>query len=170
MISRPISRRHFIGSATLAGATLIAPPVFAIQTDEDARLDAFFEAIFQRSLDRSPTRQSALGIRRDQDKWDDISEARELEDHKLREADHAALKRFDAAKLSPQAALSLRMFARSTELALRDFKWRYHDYVMTQMGGMHTRVPSTLTNSHPITSKADGTSPHASGSAVRGSR
>lgn len=150
-----ISRRNFIGSAVLAGATLVAPPVFAIQTDEDARLDAFFEAIFQRSLDRSPTRQSALGIRRDQDKWDDISEARELEDYKLREADHAALKGFDAAKLSPQAALSLRMFARSTELALRDFKWRHHDYVMTQMGGVHTRVPSTLTNSHPVTNRAD---------------
>lgn len=150
-----ISRRNFIGSAALAGATLVAPPVFAIQTDEDARLDAFFEAIFQRSLDRSPTRQSALGIRRDQDKWDDISEARELEDYKLREADHAALKGFDAAKLSPQAALSLRMFARSTELALRDFKWRHHDYVMTQMGGVHTRVPSTLTNSHPVTNRAD---------------
>lgn len=150
-----ISRRNFIGSAVLAGATLVAPPVFAIQTGEDARLDAFFEAIFQRSLDRSPTRQSALGIRRDQDKWDDISEARELEDHRLREADHAALKGFDAAKLSPQAALSLRMFARSTELALRDFKWRHHDYVMTQMGGVHTRVPSTLTNSHPVTNRAD---------------
>jgi len=150
-----ISRRLFIGSAVLAGATLIAPPVFAMQTDEDARLDALFEAIFQRSLDRSPTRQSALGIRRDQDKWDDIGEARELEDHRLREADHAALTGFDAAKLSPQATLSLRMFARSTELALRDFKWRHHDYVMTQMSGMHTRVPSTLTNSHPITSKAD---------------
>lgn len=150
-----IGRRHFIGSAALAGATLIAPPVFAVQSDEDARLDAFFEAIFQRSLDRNPTRQSALGIRRDQDKWDDISEARELEDHRLREADQAALKGFDAARLSPQAALSLRMFARSTEHALRDFEWRHHDYVMTQMGGMHTRVPSTLTNSHPIANRAD---------------
>ena len=150
-----INRRHFIGSAALAGAAFAVPPVFAVETGEDARLDAFFEAIFQRSLDRSPTRQSALGIRRDQDKWDDISEARELEDYRLRQADHAALKGFDAAKLSPQARLSLRMFARSTELALRDFRWRHHDYVMTQMGGMHTRVPSTLTNSHPIASKAD---------------
>ncbi|NIJ39499.1 uncharacterized protein (DUF885 family) [Sphingopyxis panaciterrae] len=150
-----ISRRNFIGSAALASATLLAPPVFAIQTDEDARLDAFFEAVFQRSLDRSPTRQSALGIRRDQDKWDDISEAREIEDHQLREADQTRLNAFDVAKLSPQARLSHRMFARSTELALRDFPWRHHDYVMTQMGGMHTRVPSTLTNSHPIASKAD---------------
>lgn len=155
MISRPVNRRHFIGAAALAGATLIAPPVFAIETGEDARLDAFFEAIFQRSLDRSPTRQSALGIRRDQDKWDDVSEARERDDNRLRRADHVALKGFDIPKLSPQARLSLRMFARSTELALRDFKWRHHDYVMTQMGGMHTRVPGTLANSHPITNKAD---------------
>ena len=26
---------------------------------------------------------------------------------------------------------------------------------MTQMGGMHTRVPSTLTNSHPIATRED---------------
>lgn len=155
MISGSIDRRHFIGSAALAGAALIAPPAFAIETGEDARLDAFFERIFQRSLDRSPTRQSALGIRRDQDKWDDISEARELEDYRLRRRDHAELQGFDVAKLSPQARLSHRMFALQSERALRDFKWRHHDYVMTQMGGAHTRVPSTLTNSHPIATRAD---------------
>ncbi|MBB5708046.1 DUF885 domain-containing protein [Sphingopyxis panaciterrulae] len=150
-----IGRRHFIGSAAFAGAILVTPPVFAIGNDEDARLDAFFERIFQRALDRSPTRQSSLGIRRDQDKWDDISEAREREDHRLRESDYAELKTFDVAKLSPQARLSHRMFALQSERALRNFKWRHHDYAMTQMGGVHTRVPSTLTNSHPITSRAD---------------
>lgn len=155
MISGSIDRRHFIGSAALAGAALIAPPAFAIETGEDARLDAFFERIFQRSLDRSPTRQSALGIRRDHDKWDDISEARELEDYRLRQRDHAELQGFDVAKLSPQAWLSHRMFALQSERALRDFKWRHHDYVMTQMGGVHTRVPSTLTNSHPIATRVD---------------
>ncbi|WP_067105140.1 DUF885 domain-containing protein [Sphingopyxis granuli] len=155
MSNGSIDRRHFIGSAALAGAALIAPPAFAIETGEDARLDAFFERIFQRSLDRSPTRQSALGIRRDQDKWDDISEARELEDYRLRERDHAELQGFDVAKLSPQARLSHRMFALQSERALRDFKWRHHDYVMTQMGGVHTRVPSTLTNSHPIATRVD---------------
>jgi len=155
MSSGSIGRRHFIGSAALAGAALVAPPAFSIETGEDARLDAFFERIFQRSLDRSPTRQSALGIRRDQDKWDDISEARELEDYRLRERDHAELQGFDVEKLSPQARLSHRMFALQSERALRDFKWRHHDYVMTQMGGVHTRVPSTLTNSHPIATRAD---------------
>lgn len=150
-----IDRRQFIGSAALAGAALAAPPLFAVETGEDVRLDAFFEAVFQRSLDRSPIRQSALGIRRDQDKWDDISEARELEDHRLREQDLVTLRGFDVAGLSAQARLSLRMYMRSTEEAIRNFRWRDHDYVMTQMGGMHTRVPSTLTNSHPIGSAAD---------------
>lgn len=150
-----IHRRQFIGSAALAGAMLAAPPVFAVETDEDARLDAFFERVFQRSLDRSPIRQSGLGIRRDQDKWDDISDVREREDHRLREQDYAALKTFDVAALSPQAQLSHRMFARSADLALRNFGWRDHDYVMTQMGGIHTRVPSTLTSSHPINTRAD---------------
>src|SRR3546814_19801360 len=109
----------------------------------------------QRALDRSPTRQSSLGIRRDQDKWDDISEAREREDHRLRESDYAELKTFDVAKLSPQARLSHRMFALQSERALRNFKWRHHDYAMTQMGGVHPRVPSTLTHSPPIPSPPD---------------
>src|SRR3546814_4004222 len=108
----------------LAGTALVVPPVFAIQTDEDARLDAFFEAVFQRSLDRIPTRQSSLGIRRDQDKWDDVGEARELEGHRLLEHDATALKGFDVTKLSVQAQLSHRMYTRSTDLALRAFKWQ----------------------------------------------
>src|SRR3546814_10295462 len=76
-------------------------------------------------------------------------------DLRLLEQDATALKGFDVTKLSAQAQLSHRMYTRSTDLALRDFKWRNHRYVMTQMGGMHTRVPSTLTNSHPIASRSE---------------
>lgn len=150
-----ISRRRFGASAALLFGTLALPPLFAAETDEDARLDAFFETVFQRGLDRSPTRQSALGIRRDQDKWDDIGEARALESHELLKRDLAALRSFDVRKLSPQARLSYRMFERSAERGIADFRWRDHDYAMTQMGGLHTRVPGTLTNSHPIATRAD---------------
>jgi uncharacterized protein (DUF885 family) len=150
-----IDRRTFAASAALLVGALALPPAFAAETDEDKRLDAFFEGIFQRGLDRSPTRQSALGIRRDQDKWDDIGEARALESHELLKQDLAALRRFDVAKLSPQARLSYRIFERSAEQGIADFRWRDHDYYMTQMGGLHTRVPSTLTNSHPIASRID---------------
>ncbi|QNA85321.1 DUF885 domain-containing protein [Sphingomonas sp. So64.6b] len=149
-----ISRRAFTGSAALLAASF-AMPVFAAETDEDARLDAFFERVFQRGLARSPIRQSSLGIRTNQDKWDDVSEARALENAALVREDLKALGGFDPARLSPQARLSYRMFKRFTEQSVRNFRWRDHDYAMTQMGGLHTGVPNTLTGSHPITTRGD---------------
>ncbi len=150
-----ITRRDFNRGALLVAAQLAAPPLFAAQGDEDARLEAFFEAIFQRGLARSPIAQSRQGIKRDQDKWDDLSEARSLESHAEGQQDLAALRRFDVARLSPQSRLSYRMFARGLEESIRDYRWRNHGYGMTQMGGMHTRVPATLINSHPISAPAD---------------
>src|SRR3546814_17154339 len=88
----------------------------------------------QRALDRSPTRQSSLGIRRDQDTWDDISEAREREAHRLRESDYAELKTFDVAKLSPQARPRHRMLALPPARALRNFNWRHPHSSMPPIG------------------------------------
>ena len=150
-----ISRRAFGALAAAAGLPFLVPAAFAAQGSEDERLDAFFEAVFQRGLARSPIAQSRQGIRRDQDEWDDLSEARELENHRLRERDLAELRRFDIERLSPQARLSYRMFERGAEEALSDWRWRNHGYGMTQMGGMHTRVPTTLLNFHPIATAAD---------------
>ncbi|MDT9600315.1 DUF885 domain-containing protein [Sphingosinicella rhizophila] len=154
-----ITRRRF-GQVLCASllATIAGPRIWAAPNDADAQLDEFFEAIFQRGLDRSPIQQSRLGLYRNQDKWDDLSEARRLESHQLAMQDLAALRHFDAAKLSPQARLSYRMFERFTEESLRNWRWRRHDYAVTQMGGMHTRVPSILLNSHPISTAADAES------------
>ncbi|MDQ8754977.1 DUF885 domain-containing protein [Sphingosinicella sp. LHD-64] len=150
-----ITRREF-GLLGGAFATQFwATPLFAIQSDEDARLNAFFDAIYQRGLDRSPIAQSRQGLKTNQDKWDDLSEARQLEGHALRQQDLARLREFDIARLSPQSRLSYRMFERGLEESLRDWRWRDHGYGMTQMGGMHTRVATTLINSHPIQSRGD---------------
>ncbi|WP_114953091.1 DUF885 domain-containing protein [Sphingosinicella terrae] len=150
-----ISRREFGALSAALGLQLVVPPLFAAQGSEDARLDAFFEAIFQRGLSRSPIAQSRQGIKRDQDKWDDLGEARALENHQLRRQDLAELRRFDVERLSPQARLSYRMFERDAEESIRSWRWRDHGYGLTQMGGMHTRVPTTLLNFHPIATAAD---------------
>jgi uncharacterized protein (DUF885 family) len=150
-----ITRRAF-GLLGGAFATQFwATPLFAIQTDEDARLNAFFDAIYQRGLDRSPIAQSRQGLKTNQDQWDDLSEAREIERHAERQQDLARLRTFDVARLSPQARLSYRMFERDAEESNRYWRWRNHGYAMTQMGGMHTRIPTTLLNSHPIRVGAD---------------
>jgi len=146
-----LNRREWLAGT---GALVLAGLATA-QSSEDALLNQFFERIFQRDLDRSPIRQSRLGIKRDQDKWDDISERRQLQDHRLLQADLRALRRFDRARLSPQAQLSCRMFEWLAQDSLKSFTWRRNEYLLTQMGGIHTQVPNTLVNSHPIEGEAD---------------
>src|ERR1700744_1397706 len=102
------------------GVVLLAMPT-AAQGSEDARLNQFFEDVFQRDLSRSPMQQSRLGIRTNQDKWDDISEAHEIESAALKRDDLQRLYQFDFAQLSAQAQLSYRMFEYLTNDALALF-------------------------------------------------
>src|SRR5690606_10284275 len=104
---RMIDRRGFC-LMSAAGLALAVAPARA-RASADAELHAFFEAVYQRDLARSPIRQSRRGIRTAQDRWDDISEARRLEDARLVREDLVALRRFDPAALSPQARLSWRL-------------------------------------------------------------
>src|SRR6185312_6841105 len=57
--------------------------VKSVPVSESERLNAFFATVFERDLQRSPIRQSRLGIRLQQDRWDDISEARQVADAEL---------------------------------------------------------------------------------------
>jgi uncharacterized protein (DUF885 family) len=150
-----ITRREFAGSAAALTLWPALGRAQAAPGSADERLAAFFETVFQRGLDRSPLAQSHLGIKRDQDKWDDLSEAHALESQRLREQDLARLHQFDPARLSAASRLSWRMFDRFTREAIADFAWRNHDYAMTQMGGIHTTIPTTLINNHPIAGRAD---------------
>lgn len=126
----------------------------AAQT-ESQRLNAFFEKVFERNLARSPMRQSRLGIKTAQDRWDDISEARQLEDIELTRGDLRALAEFDHNALDAASQLSYRLFERDLKETLKSFEWRRHDYLLTQMGGIHRRIATTLINSHPIAEPAD---------------
>src|SRR3569623_3142590 len=141
-------------SAVVAGLAAVPGAAFAADS-EDARLAAFFDAIYERATARSPLRQARLGLKRDQDKWDGVSAARTLENHRLLIGDLARLRGFDKAKLSPQSLLSYKMFERSAEESIADFPLRRDDYLMPQMGGMHTRIPLTLLNSHPLDNLVD---------------
>ena len=133
----------------LSAASVTAAPT------EAQRINAFFERVFERSLMRSPLRQTRLGLKTQQDRWDDISERRQLEDIELARGDLEELQRFDFQKLDATARLSYRLFERNTRDQLRAFEWRHSDYLVTQMGGLHRRVASTLLNEHFIASRAD---------------
>lgn len=135
--------------AMVAPATALAAPT------ETQSINAFFEKVFERSLMRSPLRQTRLGLKTQQDRWDDISERRQLEDAELVRGDLEALQRFDFKKLDANARLSYRLFEYNSREALQAFKWRHSNYLVTQMVGLHRRVATTLLNEHSITQRAD---------------
>ena len=60
-----------------------APVESAVSESEKA--NELFESIFMENVMRSPMYQSYLGIKQDQDKWDDISEQRQQEDLTLQQ-------------------------------------------------------------------------------------
>jgi uncharacterized protein (DUF885 family)/imidazolonepropionase-like amidohydrolase len=150
-----MKRRGLIWLVCLLPAVCAAAGSSAATSSESERLHTFFEGVFDRNLARSPMRQSRLGIKDAQDRWDDISEARQLESHELARGDLQALSGFDVEKLDASSRLSYRLFERDLREGLQGFEWRRHGYYVTQMGGIHRRIATTLLNSHPITERAD---------------
>ena len=147
-----LSRRELIAAGALAAAT----PAWATATDESARLDAFFESVFQRDLARNPAAQSSMGIAGGTAGWwPDVSQARADENVALVRRDLAELRRFDRAALPPEARLSYDLFAYDAEEAIERHRWRGNHYPVCQMRGPQRDIPQTLINNHPIASVAD---------------
>ncbi|MBP7483463.1 MAG: DUF885 domain-containing protein [Lacunisphaera sp.] len=132
----------------------VATPVDIVA--ESAKANAFFELVFDETVARSPMFMTQLGMKTDYDKWDDLSEARELEDFELGVKQLGELKRtihYDL--LDDQAKVSYRMFVRDAERAIEGWRWRYHSYPLNQMSGLHSDVPAFLINFHRVDNVAD---------------
>jgi len=122
---------------------------------ESQKANAFFEETFMRSVMRSPTFQTFLGIKKDYDKWDDDSEERALEELALTKQDLIKLQAFDYNQLDKNTQVSYNLMKQNLEDEIADFKWRYHNYPVNQMFGTHSRIPSFLINQHQITNLSD---------------
>lgn len=129
------------------------PPVLS----EDERLDQFFESIFQRDVADSPTRQTALGLKtEDQGRWDDISDAHALErTAEMREDLRRLNEEFDVDRLSTQSRLSHEIFRYTLEQRIANAAYRRHFYVVDQFRGQFTGPLSLLQNSHRIDTRTD---------------
>lgn len=123
---------------------------------ESAKANAFLDRVFDAAVDRNPMAQGYLGIKKDEDKWNDFSEVAQLAELAHTVQDLAALKRtVDFGLLDEQARLSYRLFVTQAEQSLEGWKWRHHGYTFTQMGGMHTDAPAFLINVHRVDNVAD---------------
>ena len=90
------------GAPALAQTAPVAPAAAA--QSEEARLNAFFEQAFQARIALSPQSMTALGLKTDYDKLDDVTDAAAERSLALQEAQLSQMKaQFDPARLSPQA-------------------------------------------------------------------
>jgi uncharacterized protein (DUF885 family) len=148
----PVTRRALLAG----GAALAARPAWALQGgSESERLYGFFEEVWQRNLARNPAMQSSLGLRSGRDSWPDVSERRANEDADRDRQNLTALRRFNRAALTPEAALSYDLFEYEGENSLKAHRWRLNRYPVCQMRGPQRSIPMTLIDNHPIADRAD---------------
>lgn len=123
---------------------------------ETQKANDFFERSFQTVLDRSPEYQSYLGIKKDYDKWDDYSDNKTQEDIEITKTQlQFLLDSINSDALDKQAKISYNLFKEDAENQIADFKWRFHNYPINQMRGMHTGAPSFLINIHQVNDSSD---------------
>jgi uncharacterized protein (DUF885 family) len=122
---------------------------------ESEKANKLFDEMFMEGVMRSPIYQTYMAIKKDYGKWDDISEAREAEDLEFAKQNLERIKTIDVDKLDAQTKLSYQLLEQQLKDEIDDFKWRYHNYPVNQMFGLHSMVPSLLINQHGISDVSD---------------
>ena len=132
-------------------------PVTAEELRQESRqLNDFFEREFQKDLDESPILQTQLGIKKDYGSWDDFSHLKYAEDLKKAKKRLTFLKdSINEEALDEDAALSYRLYRQQLENEIEDYRFRFYDYPVNQMHGIHAELPAFLINMHKIDSVSD---------------
>ena len=148
-------------AAVLAGAPVAvlaqdAPAAVATAQSEDARLAAFFEQAFQERIALSPQSMTALGIKRDYDKLDEVTDAAAERGLALMERQLAQLNdQFNPQSLSDESRMSWRLFEYGVEQARLSNRWRDWGYQFAANGNPTTGLPVFMINNHRVDSVAD---------------
>ncbi|MFK8030128.1 MAG: DUF885 family protein [Gammaproteobacteria bacterium] len=144
-------------SSTYSGSddAMMKADKMAAQTESE-RANAFFEKKFNEGVMRSPTYQSYLGIKKDQDKWGDNSDANAIKELAYTKADLKELREtIDYDKLDEQAKMSYRLFEEQSERQIRRHPFRFNSYPVNQMRGAQSSIPSFMINIHRVSELKD---------------
>lgn len=148
-----ITRRGVVA----AGLALATQPAWAsVVESESARINRWFEIMFDRRVARDPALQSSMGVATA--RWPDVGDAHAAEGARTVANELAELKRFDFTALTPEAQLSYKVYAYEGEAALTAYRWRVNHYPVCQMRGPQRSIPQALLNNHPIAGRHDAES------------
>ena len=124
--------------------------VVAPQPGQD--LGQLFETYDAQQLALSPLSKAYRGIRdEDYSRWGDFSDAAEAREEALLQSTAAAMRtNYDLAELSPEDALSYRLFDAMADRSAALFPFRDYGYVFDQMRGAQSQLPAFLINIHRV--------------------
>lgn len=132
------------------------PPDPARMEAESRKTNAYFDRMFDEYVDRSPMLQTRLGIKKDYDKWSDISQARD--DFELEESKKSLrwLKdSVDVRLLDESTRLSYDLYVQGIKDQISDDRYRLYSFPLNQMFGMQSEIPAFLINMHRISDVSD---------------
>lgn len=147
-----------LASVALAGCDMLSAPVATIEcaTTQTECINTWFDEKFEEELKFSPNRQTALGRKTDYDKLNDYSvegAQKQIEWWQAATAEMEA--NFDYDQLSDEAKLSWDMFKFRAAQAERAAEFVDQEYVLHQMNGTHTSLPSFLLSQHSVETESD---------------
>ena len=123
---------------------------------ESDKLNTYLDKKFDEYVDRHPEYQTYLGIKKNYDRWDDISpRAQEAELKVSRRSLQWLLDSISTDLLNEQALLSYTLYKQKLEQQIADRRYRLYNYPLNQMSGKQSGVPAFLINMHKITTKKD---------------
>ena len=160
MSTRKLLSAAFIGTTLALGACQTEtkapePQAEQVALTESENANALFEEIFMESVMSSPMSQTYLGIKQDYDKLDDYTEAASAKELERAKANLTKLQLIDVSALDQQTALSWNLMDEQLRQEIESYRWRYHNYPVNQMFGMHSGLPSFMINQHLIQSQED---------------
>lgn len=126
-----------------------------IRTIEINKARHLFDTLFDAEVNRSPIYQTYLGIKKDYNKWDDLSQAAVDSNHSFAKTQLKTLTALKPELLDKATRLSYALYKRKLENTIATYEWRYYNYPVNQQFGLHSQVPAFLINMHQVTSVKD---------------
>ncbi|GAA4320294.1 DUF885 domain-containing protein [Pontixanthobacter gangjinensis] len=120
-----------------------------------AELNQYFAKEYQKEIEESPETQTRRGMKTDYGKWDDYSNLKYTEDLEQAKQRMDYLEKVDTAALDEETKLSYALYKRQVQNEIDDYKYRFYNYPIEQMHGLHAELPAFLINMHRIDSVPD---------------
>jgi len=162
-----LNRRVILKSGVASAAVLALAPAAFAESSSGPALNALFDQFIKENLDQSPTFATSLGVdtgdrAHQKGEIDEASLAANARGQKLVASQLARLSAFDRSSvgIEDQISYDVVMFGlKNTDADNRRYPYAGgaagNPYVISQLSGLYSNIPSFLDNQHTIETKAD---------------